>query len=86
MPEYQAIFEANLKDQAEGGQGASATFMCLSPGMPRATNGYGECAFVVTPHTTYVLVQHIDDDRRIFTDGRDWPAASRKRPTGNRGA
>jgi hypothetical protein len=60
--------------------------MCLSPGMPRATNGYGECAFVVTPHTTYVLAQHIDDDRRIFTDGRDWPAASRKRPTGNRGA
>jgi hypothetical protein len=41
---------------------------------------------VVTPHTTYVLAQHIDDDRRIFTDGRDWPAASRKRPTGNRGA
>jgi hypothetical protein len=37
MPEYQAIFEANLKNQAEGGQGASATFMCLSPGMPRAT-------------------------------------------------
>jgi hypothetical protein len=24
--EYQAIFEANLKDQAEGGQGTSATY------------------------------------------------------------
>jgi hypothetical protein len=38
-------------------------------------NGYGACEFVVTPHTTCDLVQHIDDDRRIFTDGRDWPAA-----------
>ena len=42
--------------------------------MPRATNGYGEIdEFVVTPHTFYILVQHIDDDRRIYTDGRDWP-------------
>jgi hypothetical protein len=73
-PEYQAIFEANLKDQAAGGQGTTPTFTCLSPGMPRATNGYGEIEFVVTPDTTYILVQHIDDDRRIFTDGRDWPA------------
>jgi hypothetical protein len=73
-PEYQAIFEANLRDQAAGGQGTAQTFTCISPGMPRATNGYGEIEFVVTPYTTYILVQHIDDDRRIYTDGRDWPA------------
>jgi hypothetical protein len=72
-PEFEAIFAANLKDQAEGGQGTTPTFTCLSPGMPRATNGYGEYEFVVTPYTTYILVQHIDDDRRIFTDGRNWP-------------
>jgi hypothetical protein len=72
-PEYQAIFDANLADQAQGGQGTAQTFTCLSPGMPRATNGYGEIEFVVTPFTFYVLVQHVDDDRRIFTDGRDWP-------------
>ena len=72
-PEYQKIFEANLKDQAEGGQGTAQTFTCISPGMPRATNGYGEIEFVVTPATVYILVQHIDDDRRIYTDGRDWP-------------
>jgi hypothetical protein len=35
-PEYQAIFEANLKDQAESGQGTDPTFTCLSPGMPRS--------------------------------------------------
>jgi hypothetical protein len=72
--DYQAIFEANLADQAAGGQGTTPTYACLSPGMPRATNGYNQIEFVVTPATTYVLVQHINDDRRIFTDGRDWPA------------
>jgi len=34
-PEYQAIYEANLADQAEGGQGIESTYNCLSPGMPR---------------------------------------------------
>jgi len=72
-PEYQAIFEANLKDQEEGGQGTAQTFTCISPGMPRATNGFGEYEFVITPHTFYVITRHIDDDRRIYTDGRDWP-------------
>jgi hypothetical protein len=72
-PEYQAIFQANLEDQAKGGQGLDVAYKCLSPGMPRATNGYGQMEFVVTPDTTYILVQHILDDRRIFTDGRDWP-------------
>lgn len=73
--EYQALFEANLKDQAAGGQGLDLTYTCLDPGMPRVTNGYGQIEFVVTPHTTHILVQHIHDNRRIFTDGRDWPAA-----------
>jgi hypothetical protein len=72
-PEYQAIFEANLKEQAAGGQGTSATYTCISPGMPRVTNGYGEMEFVVTPSTTHILIRHIDDNRRIFTDGRPWP-------------
>jgi hypothetical protein len=71
--EYQAIFEANLADQAAGGQGYDRDFICQSPGMPRITNAYGEMEFVITPDTTHVLIQHIHDDRRIFTDGRDWP-------------
>ena len=72
--EYQAIFEANLKDQAEGGQGTTSTYKCISPGMPRVTNAYGEVEFIITPDTTYILQDHILDDRRIFTDGRNWPA------------
>ena len=71
--EYQALFEANLVDQANGGQGTTPTYKCISPGMPRVTNGYGEMEFIVNPTTTYILVDHIQDDRRIFTDGRDWP-------------
>src|ERR1700726_1856946 len=72
--EYQAIFEANLADQAAGGQGTTPTFTCISPGMPRVTNGYGQMEVVVTPQTTHIMIQHIHDNRRIFTDGRDWPA------------
>jgi hypothetical protein len=72
-PEYRALFEANLKDQEEGGQGSAQTFTCISPGMPRATNGFGEIEFVISPHTFYILTRHIDDDRRIYVDGRDWP-------------
>jgi hypothetical protein len=74
IAEYQAIFEANLVDQAAGGQGTTPTFTCISPGMPRVTNGYGQMEVVVTPETTHILVQHIHDNRRIFTDGRQWPA------------
>lgn len=72
-PEYQAIFEANLEDMAEGGQGTDPTTWCLSPGMPRVTNGYSEIEFVITPEAFHVLVEHVHDNRRIFTDGRDWP-------------
>ena len=72
--EYQARFEANLADQAAGGQGIGETYTCVSPGMPRVTNAYGPTEFVVTPSTTHILVENIRDSRRIFTDGRDWPA------------
>ena len=73
-PEYRAIFEANLKDQDAGGQGIDPTYTCLAPGMPRQMNAYEPLEIVITPDTTYILVEHIHDNRRIFTDGRDWPA------------
>ena len=28
---------------------------------------------VITPATTHILISHIHDNRRIFTDGRAWP-------------
>ena len=72
-PEYRAIFEENLKDQAAGGQGTDPTFTCVAPGMPRVMNMYAPFEIVVTPRTTHMLMDHIHDSRRIFTDGRDWP-------------
>jgi hypothetical protein len=72
-PEYRAIFEANVKDQAEGGQGETPTYTCISPGMTRAMNAYEPFEIVVTPQSTHFLMDHIHDSRRILTDGRDWP-------------
>jgi hypothetical protein len=72
-PEFEAILQANLKDQAEGGQTGDPTYTCLAPGMPRVMNPYGEMEIVITPETTHILLEHIHDSRRIFTDGRGWP-------------
>ena len=73
-PEYRAIFDAGLKDQAEGGFGNEPTHACLPPGMPRMMMPYGPMEFVITPDVTYLLIEYIHDDRRVFTDGREWPA------------
>jgi hypothetical protein len=72
--EYQAIFDANLRDQAAGGHGTEPSFACLSPGMPRIMIDYTQMEIVLTAETTYILIDHINDNRRIFTDGREWPA------------
>jgi hypothetical protein len=71
--EFQAIFEANVKDQAIGKQGTDPTYTCLSPGMPRVMTTFAPFEIVVTPQMTNFLIQHIHDSRRIFTDGRAWP-------------
>ena len=73
-PEYQLIFDANLRDQAAGGHGTEPSYACLSPGMPRIMIDYTQMEIVLTAETTYILIDHINDNRRIFTDGRGWPA------------
>jgi hypothetical protein len=73
-PEYQAIFEGNLADQKAGGMGTEPSWMCLPPGMPRIMNVFEPMEIVITPATTYFLLSHIHDNRRIHTDGRDWPS------------
>src|SRR5579871_5875073 len=74
-PEYQAILEASIADQAKGGQGNwNSGARCLPPGMPATMNGYNSLEFVALPEITYVLVEHnLPIQRRIYTDGRDWP-------------
>jgi hypothetical protein len=72
-PEYQKIFEANLKDQDAGGQGTDPTYTCIPDGMPRAMNVIFPMEIVVTPKTTYVMIEYLSMLRRIYTDGRGWP-------------
>ena len=76
-PEYQAMLAASLADQAKGGQGNwYSGERCLPPGMPATMNGYNSMEIVVLPEVTYILVEHdLPIHRRIYTDGRDWPAA-----------
>jgi hypothetical protein len=74
-PEYQAILEASIADQANGGQGNwTSGSRCLPPGMPATMNGYNSLELVVLPHITYAMVEHnVPINRRIYTDGREWP-------------
>jgi len=73
-PEYQKIFEANLRDQEAGGHGDTPTVGCLPPGMPRQMNVYEPMQVVITPEIVHLLIEHVKDSRRIYTDGRTWPA------------
>jgi hypothetical protein len=72
-PEYQAIFEAGLADQRLGGQGNDPTYVCIPDGMPRAMNVIFPMEIVVTPNTTYMMIEYLTQLRRIYTDGRDFP-------------
>jgi hypothetical protein len=72
-PEYQAIYEANLADQKEGGQGTDPLFRCLPPGMPRQMTVVFPMEIIIMPGTTYMAFEQGNVFRRIYTDGRDWP-------------
>jgi hypothetical protein len=72
-PEYQARYEANLADQTAGGLGDDPTGQCIPHGMPRVMTVVYPMEIVVTPKTTYILTDYTIP-RRVFTDGRDWPA------------
>jgi hypothetical protein len=72
--EYQAILEASLADQAAGGQGNNPMGRCIPPGLPRTMINYEGMEIIILPGTTYVLLlEPMDQIRRIFTDGRGWP-------------
>ncbi|PWT93374.1 MAG: hypothetical protein C5B56_00850 [Proteobacteria bacterium] len=73
--EYQAVFEENLKDMAAGGEGLWPGYSCRPPGMPAMMTGYEPLEIIVLPEITYIRIDHIHDThRRIYTDGRAWPA------------
>jgi hypothetical protein len=71
--EYQAIFEANLKALASGNEGYNSHSRCFPAGMPRMMLAYEPVDVIVTPETTYIR-DYFNEFRRIYTDGRAWPA------------
>ena len=73
-PEFQKILEASIADQANGGQGENPGYRCASHGMPRVMIANVPIGFVIMPETTYVMLERLTQVRRIYTDGRDWPA------------
>jgi hypothetical protein len=73
-PEYQALFDRTTAEQKAGGHGYEVSWRCLPPGMPRIMLAYEPMEILVTPEITHILISHIHDNRRIYTDGRDWPA------------
>lgn len=73
-PEFQAILETSIKDQATGGQGTDGHVTCVTNGMPRVMTVTFPIEFVITPKVTYVHFEAFMP-RRIYTDGRDFPTA-----------
>jgi hypothetical protein len=73
-PEYQARFEASIRDQDEGGMGLDTGWACGGSGMPREMSGIALMEFLIAPGVTHILFDRNDyAPRRIYTDGRDWP-------------
>jgi hypothetical protein len=81
-PEYKAILEASIADQADGGQGNFTGSECLAFGMPTMMMAFYPPEYVITPQTTYILINNADHGRRIFTDRREH---CRSRPRTRRG-
>jgi hypothetical protein len=73
-PEYQAIYDAARADEEAGGQGIDPTYICVPSGMPREMIAVAPMELVVTPETTYIALELFSTQRRIYTDGRDFPA------------
>ena len=73
-PEYQAIFQANLSEVAKGGFGDDPVYACIPEGMPRAMNLILPMEFVIKPNVTYIHMEYLGMIRRIYTDGRSFPA------------
>jgi hypothetical protein len=73
-PEFQKILAASVADIAAGGQGNDPGYHCGSHGMPRVMIANEPIFFVILPQTTYVIFERLSQVRRIFTDGRSWPA------------
>jgi hypothetical protein len=72
--EYRVIWEANMAETDAGGQNYNTQVHCLPGGMPRMMIAYQPMETIITPEITYIHIAFFHEFRRIYTDGRDWPA------------
>lgn len=68
--EYQAIFEASLKNAAAGGIGPDPTSRCVPAAVPRVMMAAQPMEIVITPKITYLMLEQFSTLRQIYTDGR----------------
>jgi len=71
-PEYQAIFEASLADQAAGGQGDDVRIRCVSPGMPRMMTAVASVRIRWSRPTSPTSILKTTSPAAIYTDGRNF--------------
>jgi len=76
-PEFQTVFEANLANADAGGQEYNPQVICYPSGMPRVMIAYEPLEIIIMPDITYIRFDQMGETRRIYTDGRDWPAKIR---------
>ena len=73
-PEYQAILEGIYAARAKGSLEGNNTTTCIPYGMPRAMIVYETMDVIIQWEVTHIRVSSISELRRIYTDGRKWPA------------
>jgi hypothetical protein len=72
-PEYQAIFEASIRSEAEGGLARDPAARCIPAGVPRVMMAAWPMEIVVTPNMTYFILEEFSTLRQVYTDGRKFP-------------
>jgi len=72
--EYQAIYEASRRIEADGGIEVDPTKRCIPAGFPRVMMAVQPLEIVIMPDATYFMLKEFNTLRRIYTDGRRFPA------------
>jgi hypothetical protein len=74
-PEYQAKYEANKREIEANGFGVDNNYRCFPSTMPRTMSGVSYMEFAIARSVTHILFDQMTfAPRRIYTDGRAWPA------------
>ena len=64
IPEYQALFEANLKQLAAGVKASDPTARCIPAAMPRVMMAIHPMEIVIMSDTTYIMIETSSTLRR----------------------